>query len=106
MSYINSHNSIQATYSPVDYTFKWTYRHAYGVGLVPDWYEFNAAKGRSLAIKARNAEVKRLRSEGWTVTTFSLAGQRISRGGIGTGGAFPHPHVELVVNVYGFNAWR
>lgn len=92
MSYINSTNTIQATYSPMDYTFQWT----------EDWYTFDTTEGKRLALAARKAEMARLKREGWTVKPFSLGQQLISRGGIGSG----RPHIELVVNVYGFNAWK
>jgi hypothetical protein len=35
------------------------------------------------------------------VTCFSLPGQLITRGGIGSG----HPQVEFFVTGFGFNAW-
>lgn len=92
MTYIQHATSIQATYSPIDYTFFW----------VGDWYEFDSVTGKKLAIKARNAEVKRLRSQGWTVKPWTAAGQLVSKGGIGSG----HPHIEEIVSVYGFDAYK
>lgn len=93
MTTITRTDSIQRTFSPADYTFKWT---ADG-----DWYEFDAVEGKRLALEARKAEIKRLKADGWTVKVFSLGAQLISRGGIGSN----RPHIELVVNVYGFNAY-
>lgn len=105
MTTLNTSNAYrittQRTFSPADYGFKWTDRYIPYAGTVPDWYEFDHIMGKRMALKARNAEVKRLRGEGWTVTTFSLGAQLVSKGGIGSG----RPHIELVVNVYGFNAY-
>ena len=80
----------QQTFNPIDYFFTWT----------DDWYTWDSKAAKKAALQARNAEVKRLRAEGYTVTTFTLSNQIVTRGGIGSG----HPQIETVVSCYGFNA--
>lgn len=79
----------QQTFNPIDYGFSWT----------DDWYTWDRKAGHSAALKARNAEAKRLQKAGYTVTKFTLSGQLVCRGGIGSG----HPQIETVVNCYGLN---
>ena len=76
----------QQTFNPVDFTFRWT----------PDWYTWNRTEGQKQALAARNAKAKELRGQGKQVRCQTLKGQRITRGGIGSG----HPQIEQVVNVY------
>jgi len=87
-----SNGSIQTIFNPVDFGFEWT---------TDGWYTFDATTAQKAARRARDVEAKRLRAEGRTVYPFSLAGQLISRGGIGSG----RPHIEVVVNCYGLNAY-
>jgi hypothetical protein len=84
-------SNTQRIFCPVDFCFTWT----------PDWYEWDAKEATKAARKARDTEVKKLRKAGKTVTCFSLPGQLITRGGIGSG----HPQVEFFVTGFGFNAW-
>ena len=77
----------QLTFSPTKYGFRW----------VGDWYEYDGKPAEKAALKARNDEAKRLKAEGRTVRKFSLGKQLVSLGGMGTA----HPHIELVVPVYG-----
>lgn len=79
----------QMTFSPMEHGFK----------FVGDWYEFDYGAAHKAALKARNAEARRLRKEGQQVRCWTLRDQLVSRGGIGSG----HPHISLVVNVYGLN---
>lgn len=82
---------IQKMFSPLDYGFSWT----------ENWYEWDSKSAKKIALQERNKEAKRLEREGYTVKKFTLSNQLCSRGGIGSG----HPHVEFVVNVYGYNAY-
>jgi hypothetical protein len=77
----------QQLFLPLDYGFRWT----------EDWYEYDGKPAEQAALKARNAEFKRLKAEGHAVRKFSLGKQLVSRGGIGSG----RPHIELVVPCYG-----
>jgi len=76
----------QQTFNPVDFTWTWT----------ATWYNWNRAQAHKQALAARNAEAKKQREQGKRVRCQTLKGQRITRGGIGSG----HPHIEQVVNVY------
>ena len=82
---------MQKTFNPVNYNWKWT----------EDWYEWDSKAAHKAALKARNAEAKQLRAEGKVVKCFSNPNQLISRGGIGSG----NPHIEVIVNCYGFNVY-
>lgn len=82
---------MQETFNPVDYGFEW----------VDDWYVLHPG-ARNQALVARNLRAKQLRGQGYTVRSFALNNQLITRGGIGT----KHPQIELLVTVYGLNAWR
>lgn len=82
---------MQKTYNPFDYCFSWTEN---------GWYAWDRRKAHKEAMKARNAEARRLRKEGYSVHCFSLPGQLVRKGGIGSG----KPDVEAVVNCYGLNA--
>jgi len=79
----------QQIFSPLAYGFYW----------VGDWYSFDSEVCHQHAFRARNNMAKQLRKDGGVVTLFSLKNQLVSRGGIGT----PHPHIELVITVYGLN---
>lgn len=81
---------MQKVFNPLDYGFKWA----------GDWYEFDHKSASSAALKARNAEAKRLEKEGKRVRKWSLPNQLISRGGIGS----HHPHIQEIVTVYGLSA--
>ena len=76
----------QQTFNPIDFTFTWT----------PDWYDWNRTQAHKQALAARNARAKKLRHQGKRVRCQTLKGQRITRGGIGSG----HPQIEQVVSVY------
>lgn len=80
----------QMTFNPIRYGFEWT----------QDWYTFDARSAEKKALAARNAEVKRLKTEGRTVKTFTLSKQQLTMGGIGSG----HPEITVIVSVYGLNA--
>ncbi len=80
---------MQKSFLPIDYGFEWT----------DGWYEWDADAGRSAALKARNAEAKRLKDLGHTVRKFLLKDQLISRGGIGSG----KPHIELYMTCFLIN---
>ncbi len=80
---------MQKSFLPIDYKFEWT----------EDWYKWDAEAGRTAALKARNAEAKRLKDKGHTVRKFSLRDQLISRGGIGSG----KPHIELHMTCFLLN---
>jgi len=82
---------MQRTFNPANYCFAWT---------DDGWYEWDRKEAHKQALRVRNRGAKRLRAQGMTVSCFTHSGQLISRGGIGSG----HPHIELVVNVYGLNA--
>ncbi|OHD18662.1 MAG: hypothetical protein A2Y38_19515 [Spirochaetes bacterium GWB1_59_5] len=87
--------SFQRLFCPVDYNFSWT-----ADGTPMGWYTWERKAAQSAALKARNAEAKALRAQGYTVRVFSLPDQRITRGGIGSG----HPEVDFIATGYGFNA--
>lgn len=76
----------QRAFNPVDYHFRWT----------QDWYEWDRAAAVTAARQARDAETKRLKALGHRVMKWSLPGQLITRGGIGSG----HPQIENVVTSY------
>jgi hypothetical protein len=76
----------QRSFNPVDYHFRWT----------KDWYEWDRTAAVTAARQARDAEAKRLKALGHRVVKWSLPGQRITRGGIGSG----HPQIEHVVTSY------
>lgn len=79
----------QQTFNPLDYGFRWT----------SDWYEYDGKEAEKKARQARDAEARRLKKNGEQVKKFSLGKQLVSRGGIGS----DHPHIELIVPVYGLN---
>lgn len=89
--------TLQKVFNPIDFDFKWTED-----GTEYGWYEWNRKSAHSKALKARNAEAKRLVKEGYTVTTFSLCDQLVRRGGIGS----QHPDIEHYVNCYGLDAHK
>ncbi len=84
--------TIQQLFSPLSYGFRWI-----ADGTEHWWYEYDGKDAERAALKARNAEAKRLTKAGRTVRKISLGRQLVSRGGIGT----PNPHIELVIPVYG-----
>jgi hypothetical protein len=79
----------QEIYSPTKHTFVWT----------EDWYTWDHVQAHRLALKQRNARAKVLRANGYRVKCFSLPGQMITKGGIGSG----RPEISLVATVYGIN---
>lgn len=83
---------MQKIFNPFDYCFSWT---------DDGWYSWDRREAHSQALKARNAEARRLRKEGYDIRKFSLSGQLVRKGGIGSG----KPDVEAVVNCYGLNAY-
>lgn len=91
---------MQVGFNPIDFCFKWTEASD---SLNPNdlgWYEWDRKKAHSEALKARNARAKQLKKDGYTVTTFTLSNQLVTRGGIGSG----HPQIEAIVNCYYLNA--
>lgn len=74
--------------------------HTAAFQWIDDWYEYDPKEGKRLAMKARNDAAKRAKQDGYAVKKFSLPNQLVSLGGIGSG----HPHIELFVTAYGFNA--
>lgn len=81
----------QKIFNPINYTFKWT----------EDWYKWDRDAAHKAALKARNAEAKRLKALGLEVQKRSLKNQLISIGGAGSN----KPHISLVVNCYMVNAY-
>jgi hypothetical protein len=79
----------QTIFNPAEYCFKWT----------TDWYTWDRKRAHSEALKARNAEAKKLRASGYHVRTWTLKDQLITRGGIGSG----KPEISMVVNCYAVN---
>ena len=89
--------SMQRFYSPTDYAFEWTPPRK---GFTFGWYTWDRGAGMKAALKARNDEAKRLTKLGYLVTKYSLKGQQITKGGVGT----PYPEVDFTVTCYGFTA--
>ena len=81
---------MQKIFNPINYCFQWT---------EDGWYKWDRKQAHKEARKARDIEVKTLRTRGERVSCFSLSNQLVRKGGIGTG----QPDVEFVVNCYGFN---
>lgn len=81
---------MQKIFDPTNYTFEWT----------EDWYDWDYEAAHKQALKARNAEAKKLKRAGYEVTKYTLRDQLITQGGIGSG----HPEISLVVNCYVLNA--
>lgn len=81
----------QQTFNPANYHFEWT----------PDgWYSWDREAAHKAALQARNAYAKSLKAQGRRVTKSSMAGQLITRGGIGSG----HPQIEMFCTVYTVSA--
>jgi hypothetical protein len=76
------------TFSGINFGFRWT---------DDDWYEYDGKEAEKRALRARNAEAKRLEKAGHKVRKFSLGSQLVSRGGIGSG----KPHIEILTRAYG-----
>ena len=76
----------QRTFNPANFAFAWT----------AGWYTWDSKAAHSAALKARNAEAKRLTAEGKRVIKSSIPGQLITRGGIGSG----NPEISMCVTVY------
>lgn len=77
---------MQFAFNPFTFCFSWT----------DNWYEWDEKEARKQALKARDAKVRELRSEGKTVIKWTLPGQIVRKGGIGTA----HPEIDAVVSVY------
>jgi len=77
----------QEMFNPVDFAFRWT----------SDWYTWDHARAKREALAKRKKVAKRLKAEGHRVRLFTLSGQRITRGGIGS----KHPEISLYTSVYG-----
>lgn len=75
----------QTSFNPANY-MEWT----------ENWYNFDSKEAHKRAMKARNAEAKRLKATGKQVFCGSRPGQLITRGGIGSG----HPEISMIVTVY------
>jgi hypothetical protein len=88
----NGQTTIELKWNPIDLFFRWT---------IDGWYEFDRKAAHKAALAARNTEARRLRAAGKTVRTWTVGGQLITKGGIGSG----HPQIEEVVNVYGLTAF-
>jgi hypothetical protein len=82
---------MQLAFNPVDYHFEWT---------SDGWYSWDKAAAVKAARKARDEAARRLKAEGRDVHKWSLPGQRITRGGIGSG----NPEVDFHATVYYLNA--
>ena len=83
-----SNRTVDMKWNPIDFGFSFT---------LDGWYQWDSKGAHKAALKARNAEVKKLRAAGRTVRTWRCGGQLITKGGIGTG----HPQIEEIVSVYG-----
>lgn len=84
---------MQKIFNPANYTFKWTEK---------GWYRWNCSEAHKAALKARNAEAKRLELAGHKVIKSSLREQLIIRGGVGSG----KPEIQLIVNCYMLDAYE
>lgn len=84
--------STQKTFNPANFGFEWT---------SDNWYSWDHKSAHKAALKARNVLANNLKAGGKNVSKFSLGGQLITRGGIGSG----HPQIEMFVTVYGVNAY-
>lgn len=80
-------NHIQQTFNPANFGFEWT---------ADGWYSWDRAAAHKAAMQARNARAKALKAEGRRVVSSAMAGQLITRGGIGSG----FPEISLVCTVY------
>lgn len=79
----------QFAFCPIDYCFTWT----------DTWYIWDAKEARKQALAARDAKVRELRAEGKSVIKWTMTGQLVRVGGIGTS----HPDIEQYVSVYMIN---
>ena len=79
----------QHVYNPANYNFTWT----------DGWYAWDSKAAHKAALSARNAKVKELRAAGRIVRPFTLSGQLITRGGIGSG----KPEITMFCSCYGLN---
>jgi len=75
------------SYNPANYNFTWT---------EDGWYAWDSKAAHAAAKAARDADARIAKASGCTVHKSASRGQRIRRGGIGTG----HPEIDLVVTVY------
>lgn len=79
---------MELKWNPIDFNFRWT---------IDGWYEFDRRAAHRAALAARNVEARRLRAAGRVVKTWTVSGNLITKGGIGSG----FPHIEEVVSIYG-----
>ena len=79
---------MDETFNPVDFGFEWT---------EDGWYEWDRDAGHEAARKARKERMYELRKQGYIVRKRTMAGQRVTVGGIGTG----RPQITQVVTIYG-----
>jgi len=82
---------MQRTFNPANFAFQWT----------DNWYQWDRKQAHKQALAQRNLEAKALKAQGKRVVNFTLSGQLITRGGIGSG----HPEIDLCCSVYGFNVY-
>lgn len=90
---MTTHATQTMTFSPLDYGFRWT---APTDQDPMGWYEYDGKPAEQAALKARNAEAKRMQKLGYEVRKVSLGKQLMTRGGIGSG----HPHIDILAPVY------
>lgn len=90
-------NHAQDIFDGVRENFRWVEKETGSY-----WYKFDEEKARKSALRDRNEVAKEYKANGWNVRRWSLRGQVITRGGIGT----PYPGITIVVTAYGFDAWR
>lgn len=76
----------QTSISPIDFGFSWT----------SDWYEWDSKAAHKQALQMRNDIVRKMKKDGVKCTAWTLPGQLVKRGGIGSG----HPEIEEIVSVY------
>ncbi len=81
---------MQRSFNPIYFLWTWT----------ADSYEWDSEKAHKAALKERNRQAKQARLEGKKVKNWTLKNQIVSKGGPGTKNA----HIQLYVNIYGFDA--
>jgi hypothetical protein len=84
------------TFNPVDYNFNWTPAEDPTNHFDHGWYKWDYEAGHKAAQEARNAAARDYKARGYKVRSRSHKGQRITRGGIGSG----HPEITHIVTVY------
>ncbi len=84
--------STQRIFDPISFGFIWT---------DDGWYSWDSKAAHKAARQARDKAAREFKAEGKSVKKFSLPGQLVRRGGIGSG----KPDVEFVVTAYGVNVY-